>query len=147
MQLLEAAAALISKLKRIKGLEKKGLWSLSKTNTSDGGHLLIIASCCSGLMTRSWVVLMYTRFTWSTSPPSLNCARCIARSGPGRKSIEARVESWAQKPNKTNIRTFSWADDCRPGVNNLRLQILSKNDWFGIFLLQAIIEYTKPYSM
>lgn len=89
------AAALRRRPKRRKGVEKKGLWSLSSSYTVAGGHLFIMASCCSVFTTLSCLVLMYTRRTFSTSSPSssLNRAPVNASNGPGLNSIAANVES------------------------------------------------------
>lgn len=100
MQYPAEAADFTSKPKSRNGVENKGLWSLSKVYTSDGGHLFNIASCCSGFTTLSCNVLMTTRGTLSTSGSSMNRADCIARIGPGLKSMEANVESWISTHEK-----------------------------------------------
>lgn len=101
MEYLIDSTALTRAVKRSKEAEKNGLWSLSKTNTWDGGHRLIIESCCSGFRTRSCIVLMYTRGILtlpSSSPPSIPRVKGLV--GPGLSSIEASMESWSSENTK-----------------------------------------------
>lgn len=90
--------AFITSLKSSMGAEKKGLWSVSMTNTSSGGHLRIMASCCCGFTMLSCVVFIYTRLACS-NPSTLSNLVLGRVAGHGRSSMEANVESWAMRRN------------------------------------------------
>lgn len=88
---------LIIKLNSCSGAEKKGLWSVSMTKTSLGGHFLIMESCCWGSSMRSRSIFMkirLIRFNLSSSPSKL--AVLIAAAGHGRISIEASTDSYTR---------------------------------------------------